>query len=107
MTSPARPPIVREPFDVPVRRSAVARPSATHTVAVTPLGASPMAFSTMARRSTPSGRVTDPAGPTVCTPASMRDNRNVRVALRSRSWPTRYHRPRAVTTPHGSTVRST
>ena len=44
-------------------------------------------------------------GPIGVTSAPIRESRKVRVASRSRSWPTRYQRPFSVTTPHGSTVR--
>ena len=104
-TSPSRPRNVIFSTTVPARRSAVARPEATQTRACTPVGASPTAFATMSRRSASSGLRTLPTGPIVVTSAPIRDNRKVRTASRSRSLPTRYHRPRSVTTPHGSTVR--
>ena len=70
---------------VPALRTEVARPSATHTTARIPLGVSPMAALTSPRRSTPGGRVTAPAGPVAVTSEPILDNRNVRVASRSRS----------------------
>jgi hypothetical protein len=45
-------------------------------------------------------------GPAGLTAPSTLDSRKQRGAPRSRSWPTRYHRPRQDTTPHGSTSRS-
>lgn len=62
-------------------------------------------WATILRRSTPSGTVTAPGGPIGVTPGPIRDSRKVRVASRSRSWPTKYQRPFWVTTPQGSTLR--
>ena len=61
--------------------------------------------STTASRSTPGGTVTPPGAPSVVTGPAIRESRKERTSARSRSWPTRYQRPRAETTPHGSTVR--
>ncbi len=64
ITSPSRPPSCRAAADLPARRSAVARPSATHTRACTAgrrLGR--RVWATILRRSTPSGTVTAPGGP--------------------------------------------
>src|SRR3954451_4154497 len=56
-------------------------------------------------RSVPSGTLNAAGSPTVFTSPVIRDSRNIRVASRSRSLPTTYHRPCQDTMPHGSSVR--
>ena len=76
------------------RRSAVARPSATHTRACSPAGLDDRAVHDVTQvDALGPGDRTDSARPRV-TPSPMRDTRKVRGALRSRSCPTTYQRPR-------------
>src|SRR5947209_16952966 len=87
-------------------RRPLARPLASHNRAVYATGGDPANPATILRRSTPTGRRTAPAAPSVRTGPTIRETRKQRVARRSRSCPTTYQRPRQDTTPHGSTVRA-
>src|SRR6185312_7990143 len=106
-TSPATPSMVLLSTTLAYLRRPLARPLASHKRAVCATGGGPAEPATILRRSVPAGRRTAPAVPSVRTGPTIRETRKQRVARRSRSCPTTYHRPRQDTTPHGSRVRAT